>query len=90
MSTNQDIQLNNNLTTNFKRYELFHKLTDLMNEYNQLFNSDIQRDLPIYINEGFSGINLCLDCSIDMGDINPRQLCGKYKCHNNDIYNNLQ
>jgi hypothetical protein len=26
--------------------------------------------------------NLCLDCGIDMGDCNPRQLCGKWRCIN--------
>jgi hypothetical protein len=32
------------------------------------------------INHGFSGQNLCLECGIDMGDGNPRQLCGKSHC----------
>lgn len=26
--------------------------------------------------------NLCLECQIDMGDCNPRQLCGKTYCAN--------
>ena len=26
--------------------------------------------------------NLCLDCSVDMGPTNPRQLCGKTHCNN--------
>jgi hypothetical protein len=26
--------------------------------------------------------NLCVECKIDMGDCNPRQLCGKTKCNN--------
>jgi len=26
--------------------------------------------------------NLCLDCGIDMGPTNPRQLCGKTYCNN--------
>ena len=25
-------------------------------------------------------INLCIECGIDMGPDNPRQLCGKIKC----------
>ena len=24
--------------------------------------------------------NLCIECGIDMGDCNPRQLCGKWRC----------
>ena len=30
---------------------------------------------------GFSGINLCIVCKIDMGDINGRQYCGKWHCN---------
>ena len=26
--------------------------------------------------------NLCLDCGVDMGPSNPRQLCGKTHCNN--------
>ncbi len=33
---------------------------------------------------GFSGINLCTVCGVDMGDINPRQLCGKLICDNQE------
>ena len=29
---------------------------------------------------GFSGINLCTVCGVDMGDCNSRQLCGKLVC----------
>lgn len=32
--------------------------------------------------EGFSGINLCSVCGVDMGDKNSRQLCGKTQCYN--------
>ena len=27
-------------------------------------------------------VNLCLDCGVDMGPMNPRQLCGKWRCLN--------
>jgi hypothetical protein len=33
-------------------------------------------------NEEFVWKNLCLECGEDMGDMNPRQLCGKYYCFN--------
>lgn len=26
--------------------------------------------------------NLCVDCGVDMGPDNPRQLCGKWRCNN--------
>lgn len=29
-----------------------------------------------------SRINRCIKCGCDMGDQNPRQLCGKWKCYN--------
>ena len=28
-------------------------------------------------------VNRCLECNIDMGECNPRQLCGKWYCTNN-------
>ena len=31
-------------------------------------------------------INRCLVCGIDMGPCNPRQLCGKIRCNEIDIY----
>lgn len=27
--------------------------------------------------------NLCIECGIDLGYMNPRQLCGKIFCYNN-------
>lgn len=27
-----------------------------------------------------SMVNRCLECDIDMGECNPRQLCGKFYC----------
>lgn len=27
-------------------------------------------------------VNRCLECNIDMGECNPRQLCGKWYCTN--------
>ena len=26
--------------------------------------------------------NLCMECGIDLGPMNPRQLCGKWRCLN--------
>ena len=39
----------------------------------------------------FKVINSCVDCGINMGDANPRQLCGKTVCLNTAFYDiNLQ
>ena len=34
--------------------------------------------------------NLCMECGIDMGDCNPRQLCGKTRCDMKDVNYNLE
>ena len=26
-------------------------------------------------------VNRCLECGVDMGDCNPRQFCGKWRCY---------
>lgn len=31
-------------------------------------------------------LNRCLICGVDMGDCNPRQLCGKWRCLDEDVY----
>jgi hypothetical protein len=33
-----------------------------------------------YNNEEFDYKNRCTECNVDMGDCNPRQLCGKTYC----------
>ena len=33
--------------------------------------------------------NLCVECGVDMGDCNPRQLCGKTRCEMKDVNYNL-
>ena len=32
-----------------------------------------------------SSRNLCMECNVDMGECNPRQLCGKTKCDMNNF-----
>jgi hypothetical protein len=34
--------------------------------------------------------NLCIECGVDMGDCNPRQLCGKIVCVNSDPWKDEQ
>jgi hypothetical protein len=26
-------------------------------------------------------VNRCVECGVDMGDCNPRQFCGKWRCY---------
>ena len=30
-------------------------------------------------------VNRCVECNVDMGDENPRQLCGKTYCYEQDL-----
>jgi len=62
-------------------YKMLEKLKESTNEY---YNYDkIKNDLVKSINNNFDGfVNKCLECGIDMGPTNPRQLCGKWRCDN--------
>ena len=42
-------------------------------------NSDIIKFKDKYFN---GTKNRCLTCNVDMGECNPRQLCGKWRCDN--------
>ena len=39
----------------------------------------------IYLTEVPTMKNLCTKCGVDMGDCNPRQLCGKTRCYNEEL-----
>ena len=52
------------------------------NPFNDV-NKIIKDVVESYIDEYSMGEkNRCLECNCDMGYSNPRQLCGKYYCHN--------
>ena len=40
------------------------------------------------VNDDFIMKNLCVQCNVDMGECNPRQLCGKTRCLEIDNNNN--
>ena len=43
----------------------------------------IPDELSLLVNTYSKGPkNLCVECSVDMGPTNPRQLCGKTYCNN--------
>ena len=61
---------------NSKENQNLEEITDNIqsdNTYNDDFNYSYQDD---------EIKNLCLDCGVDMGPTNPRQLCGKTHCNN--------
>ena len=51
-------------------------------QYNCYTNQELlKKKIVNIIEESQSGvINRCLECEIDMGECNPRQLCGKTYC----------
>jgi hypothetical protein len=44
----------------------------------------IEFNPPLVNDDEYVYKNLCLICGVDMGDDNPRQLCGKTQCNNED------
>ena len=66
-----------------QKEKLYDILFDIQN--NNQFYLDIENiinNLEKSINSNTNGfINRCTECNIDMGPHNPRQLCGKYYCH---------
>ena len=73
------------ITVNNKTFEekLFNILSDLEEQSGYYLNSDnIIKDFIDSISQNKEGlINRCTTCGIDMGRMNPRQLCGKTFCH---------
>lgn len=64
-----------------KLWKLIKKIEDITGDYYHYDNikSDFLKSLDNN-NMGFK--NKCLECGIDMGPQNPRQLCGKIRCDN--------
>jgi hypothetical protein len=68
---NMDSSKNSDIIQNNIEEKIDDTIDDTINEDNILF------DLAPY-----DGINRCLECGIDLGECNPRQLCGKTYCEN--------
>lgn len=68
--------------------ELINKLISNIIEYNTTVKNTysnmelLQEKLEILVKESQTVyINRCLECNVDMGECNPRQLCGKTYCN---------
>lgn len=74
---NMNILINKNLSD----IEIF------LSTYQKINNCIIDREnfykyLEKLVEDNMSGfINRCLECNVDMGRCNPRQLCGKWRCY---------
>ena len=65
-------------------WKMLERLKENTNEYYDY--SKIKSDLVKSINNNFNGfVNKCVECGVDMGPTNPRQLCGKWCCDNKII-----
>lgn len=63
---------------------LIHLITEYNNEVNNTYSDTdlLQEKLQTLIKECQSQeVNRCLECGVDMGECNPRQLCGKTYCY---------
>lgn len=57
----------------------------LKNELDCYLDQSLERELVEVIEDNIkSQINKCLECGCDMGENNPRQLCGKTFCYLSD------
>jgi len=59
----------------------------IQNSIEEKINDNIINDTNIEENilfdlAPYDGINRCLECGIDLGECNPRQLCAKTYCEN--------
>ena len=68
--------------------EIIDNLVNSITEYNKDVSDTytnlelLQEKLVLLINECQTGyVNRCLECDVDMGECNPRQLCGKTYCY---------
>lgn len=63
--------------------ELVYNISSFNNKHNDVYTDEelLKKKLILLIQESqTSMVNRCLECGIDMGECNPRQLCGKLYC----------
>tara|TARA_E500000178_G_scaffold240165_1_gene236536 strand:- start:573 stop:1079 length:507 start_codon:yes stop_codon:yes gene_type:complete len=71
--------------------KLFNSIIDFINELKSFYkfekeNDEIIEDIFQILMVSTTGEkNRCMECNIDMGICNPRQLCGKWRCLNFNI-----
>ena len=56
-------------------------IVDMLREQNPI---DVQSHYIPYIIKNY--INKCIECGVNMGELNPRQYCGKYCCDSHSVY----
>jgi len=77
---------NNELLTDEQKN--FNSINHFINELKQFYNfekniSSVIEDIKEILNESIiEKKNRCIKCNHDLGINNPRQLCGKWRCYN--------
>lgn len=78
---------NNGLDDSDFKYKLYYEIKDYFNNKKNLYinhSSLMNRIESIITNVGTTPINRCIECDCDIGECNPRQLCGKWVCSNKE------
>jgi len=75
ISKHKDNKIINTLIYNIESY--------FNNKLNKYVDEKILKEkmLEIFNTIGSGNVNRCVECGIDMGNCNGRQLCGKLTCH---------
>lgn len=76
-----------NLIKDIIHDRLLGMILDLEDKRSEYYNFDkIKEEVIKIIKENCEGMmNRCIECGVDMGRSNPRQLCGKTFCHDLDL-----
>ena len=80
-SNNDENKINIDETKQSRTIELHIMTNDDDDDLNNINNENDDGDDIIIMK------NLCIECNVDMGDNNPRQLCGKTQCLQSDNVN---
>ncbi len=88
-SNNSDNNSNelNDMDDNDFKYKLYYEIKDYFNNKKNLYinhSSLMNRIESIITNVGTTPVNRCIECNCDIGECNPRQLCGKWVCSNTE------
>jgi hypothetical protein len=88
-SNNSDNNSNelNDMDDNDFKYKLYYEIKDYFNNKKNLYinhSSLMNRIESIITNVGTTQVNRCIECNCDIGECNPRQLCGKWVCSNKE------
>lgn len=86
-SNSNNIDDPNDMDDSDFKYKLYYEIKDYFNNKKNLYinhSSLMNRIESIITNVGTTPVNRCIECNSDIGECNPRQLCGKWVCANEE------